>query len=359
MADTIDPKDVLSAFCEKPSTCSVRVLGQGRINDTFLVESVVSPFVLQRISSSVFPEPIRVIQNFQKVSNHLAAKSGQINDRFMFAAPVYTRQGEISVEDSNGDLWRAQTFIPHTNIEAIGGYSHAHQVGLALAAFHYFIADLDILDLQDPLPDFHYLPHYLEEFDQESNLLPSASKGDMGYCLERTERFRSRSSVIEEAKNNGVITAQPIHGDPKIDNFLFDDQGEAFGLLDLDTVGAGLVHHDLGDCLRSCCNRAGEVGTEPVTFDIKLCRALLEGYFSWPHTRFSAEQCDLIYDGVFLISFELGLRFLTDHLRGNVYFKVGQDGDNLLRAVRQFWLTDDIRRQEQDIRSMAISMLKH
>jgi len=357
MADIVDPKDVLDAFCEKPLTCKVLPLGQGNINDTFLVESKDSPFVLQKISSAVFPEPLRVVQNFQVISSHLAAKVEGVAQPFRFASPVVTRQGELFYQDNNGDFWRAQTYVPHTNLKTISSRNHAHQVGLVLAAFHHFVADLDVLKLQDPLPGFHDLRGYLEEFDRELALRPPDLDGDTRYCLERIERYRGQVSIFEKAKNAGLVNLQPVHGDPKIDNFLFDDRGKAFGMLDLDTVGAGLVHLDLGDCLRSCCNRAGETGTDPVAFDMDLCKALLKGYFSWPYSRFSGEQSILIYDAVFLVSFELAVRFFTDHLHGNVYFKVVQDGDNLKRAVRQFKLTDDIEYRQQDIRAIATTKI--
>ena len=161
--------------------------------------------------------------------------------------------------------------------------------------------------------------------------------------------------ILEDAKISGILTIQTIHGDPKIDNFLFNDQGLADGMLDLDTVGVGLVHFDLGDCLRSCCNRVGEGGTDslPVSFDLQFCQALLQGYFSEGHQLLSAGQRAYIYDAVLAITFELGVRFFTDHLRGNSYFKVRQDGDNLARATRQFNLTEDIVAKEKEIRFLA------
>ena len=129
-------------------------------------------------------------------------------------------------------------------------------------------------------------------------------------------------------------------------------------LLDLDTVAMGLVHYDLGDCLRSCCNRVGETGHDvlPITFDMSFCQALLDGYFSGPDKQLSMEQRAYIFDGVLLICYELGVRFFTDHLRGNSYFKVQTDGDNLHRAVNQFRLVDDIAKKELKIRAMALTV---
>jgi Ser/Thr protein kinase RdoA (MazF antagonist) len=173
--------------------------------------------------------------------------------------------------------------------------------------------------------------------------------------LATIESYRQRATILEDAKRAGILSLQPVHGDPKVDNFLFGDQDEALGLLDLDTVAIGLVHYDLGDCLRSCCNRTLEADRtlHPATFDLELCRAVLGGYFSEPDKQLKKEELSFIFDGVLLICFELGVRFFTDYLRGNLYFKVQQDDDNILRAFKQFQLTDDIARQEQEIRAMA------
>ena len=351
---TVDLKGVLDAFCQDSQACTTHPLGQGNINDTYLVEEAYSQFVIQRISRSVFPEPLGVIANFQKIATHLAEKAKGTTGHFCFASPVLTCGGELFYKDDRGEYWRGQSYIPHSSVRQIADKRHAYQVGFALAAFHSFVADLDIQLLHDPIPGFHNLDRYLEEFDHE---LDQSSSGTvdhaLAYCIERIEIYRGISSIFTQAKKEGIVEPQAIHGDPKIDNFLFAESGEAFGLLDLDTVGAGLVHFDLGDCLRSCCNSGGEVGTGSVGFDIDICKTLLRGYFSWPGTSFSKEQYDLVFDAVLLISFELGLRFFTDHLRGNVYFKVSQDDENLVRAVRQFQLTDDIKRLEQEIRAIT------
>ena len=187
--------------------------------------------------------------------------------------------------------------------------------------------------------------------------MDTAASRESQNCIAAIDRYRQKATTLENAKSAGILGLQPIHGDPKVDNFLFGDQGEVLGLLDLDTVAMGLVHYDLGDCLRSCCNKAGESGgrIRPVKFDMVFCQALLDGYFAEPEELLSKEQRNYIFDGVLLICFELGVRFFTDHLRGNPYFKVEQEGDNLLRADRQFRLVEDIAKREREIRTMAIT----
>jgi Ser/Thr protein kinase RdoA (MazF antagonist) len=357
MADEIILYDVVAQFCNNPATCTVTPLGFGNINDTYLIRSASHSFVLQRINSDVFPEPLRVIENFQKITIHLNHKRDGARQQLQVAVPVLTLDEHLFYRDSTGAFWRGQSYLPHKSCKVLAGPDQAYRVGRALATFHRLVGDLDVQGFLDPLPGFHNLPGYLEDYDREMRSVKTVASEDFGSCLATIDRYRQQAATLENAKHAGILTLQPIHGDPKVDNFLFGDQGEVLGLLDLDTVALGLVHYDLGDCLRSCCNRVGERGggVLPITFDMAYCRALLDGYFSGPDELLSKEQRAYIFDGVLLICFELGVRFFTDHLRGNPYFKVQQDGDNLLRAVNQFRLADDIAEREQGIRSMAIS----
>jgi Ser/Thr protein kinase RdoA (MazF antagonist) len=144
----------------------------------------------------------------------------------------------------------------------------------------------------------------------------------------------------------GDTRVRVIHGDPKVDNLLFDAAGErALCLIDLDTVQPGLLHHDIGDCLRSCCNRGGEAGATTARFDLALCEALLAGYAAATAGLLGAAEIDLIAPAIRLIPLELGIRFLTDHLQGDRYFRVRHRGENLTKAHRQLALVADIERQ--------------
>jgi Ser/Thr protein kinase RdoA (MazF antagonist) len=167
------------------------------------------------------------------------------------------------------------------------------------------------------------------------------------------------AGVLERAKAAGVLPLRPIHGDPKVNNVLLDARsGEAIALVDLDTVKPGLVHYDIGDCLRSACNPLGEetLTPEKVGFDLQLCAALLEGYGAAAGAILSDADHAYLYDAIRLLSFELGLRFFSDHLAGNVYFHTVRPGHNLDRALVQFHLTASIEAQEQEIRALLAQL---
>ena len=146
-----------------------------------------------------------------------------------------------------------------------------------------------------------------------------------------------------------------IHGDPKLDNILFDTKRRrALALIDLDTVQPGLIQQDLGDCLRSCCNRSGEESRDQgsVRFDLELCAAILGAYAEETRGLLGPGDLAVLYDSIRLLPYELALRFLTDHLEGDRYFRVAYQGQNLEKARIQLDLLADIESRETAIRRL-------
>ena len=204
------------------------------------------------------------------------------------------------------------------------------EVGYALGMFHHLISDLPVENLADTLEGFHITPRYLRHYDEvlarnacsqvpRSGLLPAVCERAKGLC-----RMSSKT-----AKAQGRLRLRPIHGDPKVNNVMIDSAtGQAISMVDLDTVKPGLVHYDIGDCLRSCCNPLGEETSrwEAVRFEPDLCRAILQGYLPLARAFLTANDYAYLFDAIRLIAFELGLRFFTDYLEGNVYFKASTSG---------------------------------
>jgi len=151
-----------------------------------------------------------------------------------------------------------------------------------------------------------------------------------------------------------------VHGDPKVNNVMIEEStGRAISLVDLDTVKPGLIHYDIGDCMRSGCNPLGEETEdwETVHFDPEIGAAILEGYLTQACNFLTAADHEYLYDSIRLLTLELGIRFFTDHLAGNVYFKVKHPKHNLQRALVQFKLTESIEAHEADIRSIIRNMV--
>ena len=330
-------------------------LGQGNINDTWRVDlDNGEKMVLQRLHQEVFADPAPVMHNMRLVTNHLhrVTRSG---------TPVFFRlignpQGQDYFLDPDGFCWRLLTYIDNSRtLTSLQNLHQAKEIGRLLGQFHLLVAGLDHASLTDPLPDFHVTPRYLEHFDAIDAIdaidgVTKTSNDQEAYCLSVIAAQRQTAGLLEEAR--GHLSMQVIHGDPKVANFLFGaDSDRAISLVDLDTVKPGLLLHDLGDCLRSCCNRLGEAHADPAAtgFDPDLFQSLLSGYWQQAGHLLAAADRALLVAAVKLISFELGLRFFTDHLSGDQYFKVSYPGLNLRRAIIQFRLNQSIREQEDDL----------
>ncbi len=334
--------EAVSAFCENPGETQVRPLGFGNINDTYLVGSGEGQFVLQKINKSVFPHPESIIENFATITLHLSEKSLP-EFPITSSLPVQTIQNSLSHRSICNNWWRAQSYVEHSSFRELQSLDQAHELGIALVNFHNLLADLEPEKLAEPLPGFHNLRSYWVEFLKISRTGRDKKKDSQTYyCLEIIKKYNQQAMGLHKAFEKNLIARQLVHGDPKLENFMFDEGGRCLGLLDLDTVGLGFIHHDIGDCLRSCCNAAGEMGGQPVSVRLEVCSEFLKGYFSRAKDFLKSSQINYIYDGILHICFELGLRFFMDYLRGNVYFKVQEERENLHRAVSQFELVEDV-----------------
>lgn len=350
-------------FTPQSQVLDVREYGQGNVHDTFLVTlegAVTKHFILQRLNTRVFPHPELIMQNLCIFTGHVSRRLEREplapGRRWEVPEVLLTRSGQDHWLDTAGSFWRALSFIEDAQSQdTIRDLEHAAEVGYALGRFHHLLSDLPPEKLADTLPGFHLMPGYLRHYDGVNAQNPGKKSPEADFCHRFVQERRAGAGVLEEGKAAGKLPIRTIHGDPKVNNFLLDAAtGRAVSLVDLDTVKPGLVHYDLGDCLRSGCNPLGEEtgDWEAVRFEPEICRALLRGYLSQARDFFTAWDYDYLYDAVRLLPFELGLRFFSDYLEGNVYFKARCPAHNLARALVQFKLTESIESQEGPIRGI-------
>ncbi|MFB2739462.1 phosphotransferase enzyme family protein [Umezakia ovalisporum] len=355
---------IAEQFTSQGKVTGIQSLGNGNINDTFLV-TVDAPgskhFVLQRINTQVFRQPQLVMQNMRTLTDHICHRLQRtpINGRWEFPRVLLTHDTQDLWEDDNGGCWRAMSFVENAqSFDTLLDNSQAQQVGYALGMFHNLISDLPSVKLADTLPGFHITPLYLQNYEKVVAKANWRSSPEVNYCFKFVSdtyggQLRSKfANILEDAKATGKLPLRLMHGDPKINNVLFDTENQkAVSVIDLDTVKPGLVHYDIGDCLRSGCNPAGEETEqwETVYFDTDLCQGILEGYLNVAQGFFIENDYHYIYAAIRLIAFELGVRFFTDYLAGNVYFKIQHPEHNLARALVQFKLTESIESQETKI----------
>jgi Ser/Thr protein kinase RdoA (MazF antagonist) len=327
------------------SIVSIEPLGNGFINDTYLVMTEEEPFVLQKINRRVFPNPEQIMANLALLNQHLAQQS---SDDMTLKIPQLVKAETESTyfQDLQGEYWRAWDFIANTeSLETISEIRQAEQVGKALGQFHRLTQTLDAETLFDTLPGFHIAPHYLQHYLHVKTQTKVSKNAE---CAEFIQCNQYIINDLETAKAQGILKVRTIHGDPKLNNFLFDKSSQHIvSLVDLDTVKPGLIHYDIGDCLRSCCH----IGATD-EFNLEVCQAVLTNYLKEMGAFFTGHDYQLLYPAIRLIPFELGIRFYTDYLEGNRYFKVTEPEQNLHRAIEQLRLCASIIAQEAEIKGL-------
>lgn len=344
----------------------VNAITRGNVNDTyeaaFREGGDVHRVILQRINRHVFQKPEWIMSNMRAVTDHIGRKIQNeyetANREWGFPKLVPARTGDDYFLDESDNFWRVIS-----KIDAASSYSeirdaeHATEAGAVLGCFHRLISDIDSEGLYDTLPGYHVCPRYLTKYDHTLGNGCVASRVGLTREVKRLQTFiqerRELAHVLQEALDDGVLSMQPVHGDPKVDNIMIDDfTGKGIGMVDLDTVKPGLIHYDFGDALRSACNPAGEDATDlkEVVFDIDLCRAFVRGYMRQAGDFLTDGDRYYLFEAVHLLAFELGLRFFEDYLAGDKYFKVRFEEHNLNRARVQFKLCESVELNEPAIR---------
>ncbi len=355
---------IAEQFSLEGRVLEVHEFGNGNINDTYLVTTDSNEghhFVLQRINTQVFKHPRLIMQNMRIFTEHMRRRAREEGSLWEMPRVLKTRAGLDFHVDEGNNFWRAISYVEGAHsYDTIHSIEHAREVGHALGTFQHLISDLPVENLADTLEGFHITPLYLEQYDRTTSRNGFAANAEVRWGMEFVSARRRWAHVLEDARHQGKLRLRPVHGDPKVNNVMIQEgTGRAISLVDLDTVKPGLIHYDIGDCMRSGCNPLGEETEqwESVRFDPQIGEAILTGYLTQARHFLTAADYEYLFDSIRLIAFELGVRFFTDHLAGNAYFKVKHPRHNLLRALVQFKLTESIEAHESEIRGIIQSMV--
>jgi Ser/Thr protein kinase RdoA (MazF antagonist) len=346
---------IIAQFDIAGTLLSCEPFGAGLINETwrcsFRQAAGVRRYLLQRINRRVFTRPELVMENVETVTVHLAErlrKEGVADPASVSPVLIRTKDGRSSHVDEAGGHWRMFIFIEAGEVfDTVQSTGHAYEVGRGLGRFLALLSDLTPSRLHDTLPGFHHTPVYLRELDdsvrEDRQVRVSAVRQELAFV----DRRRHLAPLLLDALEAGKVPLRVVHNDPKVNNVLIDRMtGKALCLVDLDTVKPGTVLFDFGDCVRSAANPAGE--DEPdlsrVVFDRVSYDAITRGYLDAAAAFLTKEELDLLPLSARVITFELGVRFLADHLRGDSYFKVRSPGHNLHRARVQFRLLESMEK---------------
>ena len=313
-------------------------------------------YVLQHMNTFAFKKPDEVMENVDLVTKHLAAamvKRGEDPDnRVLRVVPV--KDGGILLRDEDGNTWRAYDFITHAVTRNYADSpAQFREVGLAFGEFQNMLADFPIERLHDTIPHFHDTRKRLEAFEES---VARDVRGRAASVAEEIAFVRARKENmcrIVDMIASGELPLRVTHNDTKINNVMLDaDTGRAQCVIDLDTVMAGSSLYDFGDAIRFGASTAleDERDLSKVGLDIELFGAFADGYISQTASGLTENELKNLTLGALVMTFEVGLRFLTDYLDGDVYFNIDCPEHNRIRARCQFKLLEDMeaRRDEMD-----------
>ncbi|MCK6616063.1 MAG: aminoglycoside phosphotransferase family protein [Cyclobacteriaceae bacterium] len=315
----------------------LELLTSGLIHNTYKVTEGDKAIVLQQINTAVFTEPQKIVSNYKILFDHLNKKTS-----FRIPEPVQTTTGDFLYTDDGGRIWRATQFIPNSYIENSNmppeqAYKAAHCFG----AFSNALADLDTQSIETVIPGFHNLIWRYEQFE---NALPKAISERLARAKTIIEGLQSRKWLVEfynALKTNPEFRLRIMHHDCKVSNILFDVKTKnPICPIDLDTVMPGYFFSDIGDLVRSVAGNVSETAPHVDSLQIRkpYYDALISGYLAGLGNSFTQTETQFIHHAGLLMIYMQCLRFTTDYLSGDVYYKVAYPEQNFHRSNNQFHL---------------------
>ena len=335
-----------------PVLCDAHHYGEGHINDTFVVwrEDHSKRFILQRINTDTFTNPVGLMENVCGVTRHLRAKilaeGGDPARETLNVIP--TLSGSTCYLDADGGAWRAYDFVEDTIcLQQVGSETDFRTVAETLGKFQNQLEDYPASTLHETIARFHDTPNRYANFEKA---LAADALGRAKNITSEIEFIHAREQdchVLLDQLAAGEIPLRVTHNDTKINNVLIDaTTGKGICVIDLDTVMPGLSAYDFGDSIRTGANDCAE--DEPdqskVHFDLHLYEVFAKGYLSTAGASMSMAEKKSLAWGARLMTLECGIRFLTDYLEGDHYFHIDYPDHNLDRARTQFTL---VRQMEE------------
>lgn len=317
-------------------------LTSGHINDTYLVYSEKDSYVLQKLNHLVFPNIPELMNNKLKIAHHLANKDSYQLSLLRFYS---TKNGKAYFKDNNGDYWSLMNYIPNSKV--LDKTENSEQAYEAGKAFGHFVAQLDNFnasDLYEIIPDFHKMSFRYSQFDEALKNASEDRKAQADSWINQVLSSRKKMHQLELFYKQGEIPMRVTHNDTKLSNILFNHQNKAIAVIDWDTLMPGIVHYDFGDSVRSICSSATEDETDlkKVTFNTDFYNSYKNGFLSELDTVLSEREIELLPLAAETITFIMGLRFLTDFLNNDIYYKTKYPLHNLDRAANQLTLAKRI-----------------
>lgn len=341
-------QDIISQFALANPVLDPKPVKVGFINDSFTLPTAVpggKSYFLQRINHHIFTNVDALQNNIQKVTDHIRAKlvAAGVQDvarRVLELVP--TKDGKLYYKTPEGDYWRVYVLIENAASQEQVTPESAFLAGQAFGQFQCQLADIPEGEIVESIPNFHNIEFRLQQFDEA---LAADKAGRVAQCadiIDAINRRREAMCLAERLHRDGQLHKHINHCDTKVNNMLFDEEGRPMCIVDLDTVMPGYVLSDFGDFMRTAANTAAEdePDLDKIHVNLDVFEAYTRGYLSTATFLTPLEKSLLPY-GCRLLSYMQTVRFFTDYLNGDTYYKIQYPEHNLVRTKAQLRLLQE------------------
>jgi Ser/Thr protein kinase RdoA (MazF antagonist) len=362
---THDFETICKQFQWKGDFKSIRPYGDGHINDTYLVTVDASgesiPYILQRVNHQIFKATEQLMENIERVTGYLVDYIIEHPiDHYQVLTLVPTRTGQSFYKDADGNYWRSYVFVQKATGHLFAEKSSMlYEAGRAFGLFQYMLKDYPAASLHETIQDFHNTKqrykNFIASLEEDVNQRAKLCQEEIVFTMEHQDIC----SLILSEMEKGNIPMRVTHNDTKINNVLLDDvTGVGRCVIDLDTVMPGSVLYDFGDAIRSCGSTLEEdaENLEDMDIDLERFEAYTKGYLEIMKDELSSRELELLPMSAIIMTFECGMRFLTDYLDGDTYFKVHKENHNLIRAKNQYAF---VKKMEEKLSHMEAIVKKY
>lgn len=344
-----DLETIVAQFAIKGTVTGVKPLGDGLINDTYKVntaEADMPDYVLQHINNAIFQNVEMLMDNIIAVTGHMRKKleaAGEIDiDRKVLTFIPEKETGKYYY--FNGETyWRIMIFIPDAITKTGVTAESSYEVGYTFGNFQALLADIPV-ELGETIPDFHNMEFRLKQLHDAVKENRVGRVSEVQYFLDEIEKRADEMCKGERLHREGKLPKRICHCDTKVDNMMFDKEGNVLCVIDLDTVMPNFIFSDFGDFLRSAANtsKEDEKDLKEVNFNIEIFKAFTKGYLKSAKVFLTPLEIENLPYATALFPYMQSVRFLTDYINGDTYYKIAYSEHNLVRTKAQFKLLQSI-----------------
>ncbi|SHH43398.1 phosphotransferase enzyme family protein [Flavobacterium defluvii] len=339
-------------------------LSSGHINDTYLLTTQSGKqFILQRINEGVFKDVPGLIANKVSVSKHLQKKLKHLSEAELkrrVLTFIGTKKGIFYYQDKDGNFWNVMVYIEGSlTFETVKNEEIAYEGGKLFGEFLNLTSDFDARKLTEVIPNFHNMAFRYSQFDTALKEASGQRIEQAKILIQNVKDLKEEMHILQNLKDAKKIKLRVTHNDTKISNALFDQNKKGLCVIDTDTVMPGIIHYDFGDAIRTICNTAAEdeKNLDLVNFNLEFYKAYVKGFLEKTNSSLSTLEIKYLPLGAKTMTFIMALRFLTDFLNDDVYYKTEYPEHNLDRSRNQFKLIESLSEQFKEMEDYNLNFV--